>query len=200
MQPNIPDFFAAQQDYIAQMNNMLGVLRASQPLVGEIRALAHLALPAGWLACDGAEVSREQHAALFAAIGTAYGDGDGVTTFALPNLLGRVMRGAAPGDTGGADSVTLAVEQLPSHAHGVEDAGIDIAPGNVGVDPAPSVDPYYLTGVTTAASGPVTTVAPGENKSTLRGVNVVIAETGGGAAIDITPAYTGVLYCIYAGA
>ena len=191
MQPNIPDFFAAQQDYIAQLNNMLGVLRASQPLVGEIRALAHLTLPTGWLACDGAEVSREQHAALFATIGTAYGAGDGVTTFALPNLLGRVMRGAAPGDTGGADSVTLAVEQLPSHAHDVEVAltaaggqqspfdgavlGKGAGPASIYVQPANVTAPVALGGVTES-------------------------QIGGGVAVDITPAFTGVMYCIYAGA
>lgn len=55
------------------------------------------ALPPGWLFCDGSAVSRTTYAALFAAIGTAHGDGDGESTFALPDYRGRFMRGVDGG-------------------------------------------------------------------------------------------------------
>lgn len=56
-------------------------------------------IPAGWLACDGAAVSRTTYASLFAAIGTAHGSGDGSTTFNLPDYRGRFLRGVAEGQT-----------------------------------------------------------------------------------------------------
>lgn len=199
-QPNIPDFFAAQQDYIEQLNAMLGVMRASQPIIGEVRMLAHATPPAGWLVCNGMAVSRTDFAALYAAVGVAYGPGDGETTFDLPDFTGRVAVGAPPGETGGSSSIILMPDQIPAHSHGIDSASISVVPGNTAVDPAPGIDPYYLTGVTSSAAGPVTTTAPGATASKLRGIDISIAEAGGGEAIDITPAYTGVLYCIYAGA
>lgn len=94
--------------------------------VGSVVPFAGASAPAGWLACDGSEVPRSQYPALFAAIGTAYGEGDGSTTFSLPNLLGRVPVGAGSpdghvdfdlGHTGGEVEVALAVENLPAHKH-----------------------------------------------------------------------------------
>lgn len=84
--------------------------------------------PAGWLHCDGAAVSRTTYAALFSQIGTAYGAGDGSTTFNLPDLRGRVIEGAqAAGggitSTGGAATVALDVNNLPSHNHPTNDTG-----------------------------------------------------------------------------
>jgi microcystin-dependent protein len=79
--------------------------------------------PANWLLCDGTAVSRTTYASLFSAIGTAYGTGDGSTTFNLPDLRGRVPVGRNSGSfgtlgaTGGVESVTLTVDQMPSHTH-----------------------------------------------------------------------------------
>jgi microcystin-dependent protein len=64
---------------------------------GAMIAYAGAAAPDGWLLCDGTAVSRTQYAALFAAIGTAYGTGDGVGTFRLPDLRGRFLRGTDHG-------------------------------------------------------------------------------------------------------
>jgi microcystin-dependent protein len=96
---------------------------------GSIVAYAAAAAPSGWLLCDGSAVSRATYAALFGAIGKAYGAGDGGTTFNLPNLKGRAPVGRdagqsefdALGESGGAKSVTLTAAQSgsPAHSHGV---------------------------------------------------------------------------------
>lgn len=64
-------------------------------IVGEIKNYSGKSVPDGYLLCDGSAVSRTQYAALFSAIGIAWGDGDGSTTFNLPNLIDRVIWGAA---------------------------------------------------------------------------------------------------------
>lgn len=97
--------------------------------VGIVTQFAGATAPAGWLLCDGAAVSRTTYAALFAVIGTAYGVGNGSSTFNLPNLKGRVPvgRDAAQtefdvlGETGGAKTVKLTAAQsgVPEHAHSI---------------------------------------------------------------------------------
>lgn len=90
-------------------------------LTGEIMAYGGTSAPAGWLICNGTTVSRATYAALFAIIGTAYGAGDGVTTFTLPNLSGKFPRGASAasprGSSGGTDSQTLTTANMPLHTH-----------------------------------------------------------------------------------
>ena len=79
----------------------------------------------GWLMADGTAVSRSANSALFSAVGTAFGAGDGSTTFALPSPKGRVLAGMDTtqvefdllGETGGAKTVTLTSAQMPSHTH-----------------------------------------------------------------------------------
>ena len=66
---------------------------------GTMQMFAGNTIPAGWLLCDGSAVSRTNYAKLFSAIGTIYGEGDGSTTFVLPNLIDRVVQGAATAGT-----------------------------------------------------------------------------------------------------
>lgn len=84
--------------------------------------------PAGWLLCDGSTVSRTTYAALFAVIGATYGAGDGSTTFALPDMRGRVAAGAnasnALASKAGADSKQIARANLPAEKLNLEDNGI----------------------------------------------------------------------------
>jgi len=82
-------------------------------------------VPGGWLQCTGQPVSRTVYAALFAAIGVAYGPGDGSTTFTLPQLSdGRFPCGSTTrAGSGGEANHQLTAPEMPSHAHGVYDPG-----------------------------------------------------------------------------
>lgn len=97
----------------------------SEPFVGEIRMFAGNFAPRGWAFCDGQLLAVSQNDALFSLLGTIYG-GDGRTTFGLPDCRGRIPihAGHGPGLSerrlgakGGAEKVTLTVNQLPSHGH-----------------------------------------------------------------------------------
>jgi microcystin-dependent protein len=97
------------------------------PFLGEIRLVPFAFAPKGWALCAGQLLPINQNQALFALLGTTYG-GNGQTTFALPDLRGRVPLGAGEsaagsnyqlGSTGGQETIKLAVAQLPSHAHPV---------------------------------------------------------------------------------
>jgi len=89
--------------------------------VGDVKMTGRITAPAGWLLCRGQAIDREEYAALFEAIGTTYGAGDGATTFNVPDLRDRVAVGAwseAEGATGGAAAVALSPAEMPHHAHG----------------------------------------------------------------------------------
>jgi microcystin-dependent protein len=100
-------------------------LAQSTPYLGQIMIVPYNFAPIGWETCDGQILSISQNTALFALLGTTYG-GDGVTTFALPDLRGRVPIGMGQGpglssyvegETGGEETVTLTLSQIPSHVH-----------------------------------------------------------------------------------
>lgn len=91
--------------------------------IGSIYMFAGATAPAKFLVCDGSAVSRSTYSDLFAVVGTVYGDGDGSSTFNLPNLSGRVAIGSSLthslGSTGGSETVSLDSSSLPSHIHTV---------------------------------------------------------------------------------
>jgi microcystin-dependent protein len=92
----------------------------AQPYVGEIRIFAGNFAPAGWMFCEGQLLPISEYETLFNLIGTTYG-GDGQSTFALPDLRGRIPihfgNGFTLAETGGVETVTLTVPQIPAHSH-----------------------------------------------------------------------------------
>ena len=97
------------------------------PYVGEIRIFAGNFPPAGWMFCEGQLLPISENETLFNLIGTTYG-GDGQSTFALPDLRGRVPmhmgNSVVLAQTGGVETVTLTVQQIPTHSHLVQVAGV----------------------------------------------------------------------------
>src|SRR5688572_28917290 len=97
----------------------------STPYVGEIRMFGFGRVPNGWFSCDGSLQPISEYEVLYTLIGTTYG-GDGESTFALPDLRGRVPIHQGTGasgsnyilaETGGVEEVTLTVNQIPNHGH-----------------------------------------------------------------------------------
>lgn len=97
----------------------------SDPFIGEIRIFAGNFAPEGWALCNGQLLQISQNTALFSIIGTTYG-GDGRSTFALPNLQGRIpvsfgqgagLSNLVLGQSYGSEAVTLTANQMPSHGH-----------------------------------------------------------------------------------
>ena len=112
----------------------------ANPFLGEIRAFSFAFAPTGWALCNGQTMQISQNAALFSLLGTTYG-GNGVQTFQLPNLQGRVGihvgGGFAQGQTAGEEAVALTTAQLPPHTHSVNAAANGTA--NASNVPGPTV-------------------------------------------------------------
>ena len=92
----------------------------AEPFLSEIRIFSFDFAPKGWAMCNGQLLPINQNQALFALLGTTYG-GNGQTTFALPNLRGRVPihtgNGHTLGEAAGSSAVTVNIQQLPTHLH-----------------------------------------------------------------------------------
>lgn len=162
----------------------------SDPYIGQIAIVGFDFAPRGWASCDGQILSIAQNTALFSLLGTTYG-GDGQTTFALPDLRGRVPihRGQGPGlsnyslgQSGGSQTITLTTAQLPAHSHSVNAVTTD---GNTSIPtgalPAgtKTLDPEYsnLTSNTAMSTS-------------------MIGSTGGGQPVSIIQPYLTVHYII----
>jgi microcystin-dependent protein len=120
------------------------------PFLGEIRMFGGNFAPRGWAFCNGQILSISQNTALFSLLGTTYG-GNGQTTFALPDLRGRVPNhfGQGPGlsnytqgQVGGTENVTLLQSQLPAHSHSVN----AVAAGGNQASPAGALPAIESTG------------------------------------------------------
>ena len=127
----------------------------AQPYVGEIRMFGGNFAPAGWMFCEGQLLAISEYDTLFQLIGTTYG-GDGQTTFALPDLRGRLPlhqgNGFTLAQTGGVEEVMLSTTQMPNHEHTLvasSDIGTLLTP-NQNVLAQMAAKPYRAGSVTTS--------------------------------------------------
>lgn len=135
----------------------------SQPFVGEIRMFGFGRVPNGWFACDGSLVAIAEYEVLFVLLGTTYG-GNGQTTFAVPDLRGRLPlhqgqgQGLTPrviGMTSGTESVTLTTTQMPSHTHALVATSVAASldtPTATALPGAVSGETFYVSDVVTDAT------------------------------------------------
>jgi microcystin-dependent protein len=150
----------------------------SEPFIAEIRLFAGNFAPRGWAFCNGQILSIAQNTALFSLLGTTYG-GNGQTTFALPDLRGRVpiSPGQGPGlpsytlgQQGGAPSHTLITTEMPAHTHATQVSIKAFEDSFGGAGDSPSPTNHYWSSVASGApynSTSNTTMNPGAVQATL---------------------------------
>jgi microcystin-dependent protein len=161
---------------------------AQTPFLGEIDLVAFNFAPHGWALCNGQILPIAQNQALFALLGTTYG-GNGTTTFALPDLRGRraiSSDGTHPlGQLAGEESVTLVLNQIPSHSHTFianSAPGNALGPGSHYWASASQVNLYSTSAALTALSPLAIGFAggnqPHDNMSPYLVLNYIIALQG----------------------
>lgn len=170
-----------------------------QPFVGEIRIFAGTFAPLGWEFCAGQTLAIAQYDVLFTLLGTTYG-GDGVSTFKLPDLRGRLPLGQGNGQgltartmgqTVGVETVTLLANQIPAHNHTISatnSTATTITPGpNLLLGTIPSPSRFYDAGTANPpgkqpyAAGSIGAsggTQPHENLMPTASVNYIIATDG----------------------
>lgn len=170
--------------------------------VGFIQMSAAPFMPAGWIEADGSCLSQAAYPRLYNVYGTTYGVCDGVTEFGIPDLRGRVMVASGTGsgltnrylaETGGNETHTLTITEMPSHNHGVTD------PGHTHRVPKESVTLNAGVNVAQPAARTDNAAAPHitTNSST---TGISINNTGGGAAFSLMQPYFVLNFYIWTGA
>ena len=160
----------------------------AQPYVGEIRMFAGNFAPVGWMFCEGQLLPISENETLFQLIGTTYG-GDGESTFALPDLRGRIPihqgNGFILAETGGAEEITLTVNQIAAHSHPLlasSAAGQQSGPGNLVLAAVTGADIYSgdtpLVNMSPQAVGPVGGSQPHTNFQPYLCVDFIISLFG----------------------
>lgn len=167
----------------------------STPYVGEIRLFGFSRVPNGWFACTGQLVSIADYQVLYTLLGTTYG-GDGITTFGVPDLRGRVplhwgnLAGVGTfviGQTAGEEAVTLTGSTMPSHNHNLMATTATATTTTPGVAVMPAAiappDTYYMT-ASPSVQIAATSVSyqggglPHENRAPILAMNFCIAWAG----------------------
>lgn len=160
-----------------------------EPYLGQIQAFGFNFAPIGWAQCNGQLLSIAQNDALFSLLGTTFG-GDGQTTFALPDLRGRIIvhPGSGPGlspvqwgENGGHETVTLTTNQLPSHNHA---ASVAV---NTGSGEESTSTKYIASHASAFNEAPV-------QGAFLAGVNQI--NVGGNQPVNIQNPFLGMNFCI----
>jgi microcystin-dependent protein len=169
------------------------------PFIGEVVLFAGNFAPRGWALCEGQLLAINANQALFSILGTTYG-GDGRTSFALPDLRGRMatQQGTGPGlptvslgEKGGTPTNTLTVNQLPPHNHGVSgDVKLPVSANAVDSDD-PAGTYRGSTGSDSYSSSPSTGEYAGALENSLSTLN-----TGSGQSVNNMPPFLGLNYII----
>ena len=175
----------------------------STPYIGQVIAVGFNFAPVGFAACNGQLLNINEYDVLFAVIGTTYG-GDGITTFAVPNLNGRLAVGAqgqGPGLSNyplgmqvGTENVTLTTPQLPIHGHSVNAPLQAVTTGTASAGPvgklpatSPTAKPYAAAATAGATLSPQALTAtlsvvggsqPHSNLQPCVAMNFIIATQG----------------------
>lgn len=157
----------------------------AEPFLGEIRLFPFNFAPDGWQLCNGQLLPISQNSALFSLLGTSYG-GNGTTTFALPNLQGRVpvhvAQGGSAGQAQGEETHVLTLDEIPQHTHEL------LATSGAASTATAAGNAWAATGARNAyATAPTSTVALSPN---------ALASTGGGMEHSNMQPYTVGSYCI----
>ncbi|GGF26775.1 tail Collar domain-containing protein [Aliidongia dinghuensis] len=173
----------------------------AEPFLGEMIMFAGNFAPRGYALCNGQILSINQNTALFSLLGTTYG-GNGVTTFALPNMQSRITVGAGQGPglspynlggIAGEEAHTLQLTEMPTHTHNVmavangtangtnvPSTGVLLGTGTA-VETNSPAEPVYSTNAPSVAMGPLGTGGggqPHENRMPFLAVTWCIAITG----------------------
>lgn len=188
---------------------------SADPYVGEIILVPYNFVPRGWAICNGQLLSIAQYQALFSLLGTTYG-GDGVRTFALPNLVNRFALGvnnnAQLGQVAGNNSTTILATNLPPHNHVIAAqtvaATVTFTPqaSSAGGNTSSPTDAIWANANDTTTGGTLDTfaqnVAQPVNMKAIQGTAQVTiplqttSNTGSGQPINITNPYLGLYYII----
>ncbi|MCH2032238.1 MAG: tail fiber protein [Tenacibaculum sp.] len=191
--------------------------------LGEVKMFAGNFVPRGWALCQGQLMSISSNTALFSIIGTIYG-GDGRTTFALPDLRGRVARGtgngpglqpAIIGQKGGTEFKVLSLLEMPIHNHGAVFTPSANGPTNISIS-IPAVDDTGNTAepgntasfakIETSSGEELNVYSTANPDTTLRPFNataqitasgtISVGQAGGSQAFDNRQPYTTINYII----
>lgn len=163
----------------------------SEPFLAEVRIVGFNFAPRGWALCDGQILPINQNQSLYSLLGTTYG-GDGRTTFALPDLRGRVPIhvGASngthhsEGQKGGEETHTLAANEMPQHTHPMQ------AAQPPGANPAPVPNGKVL------AQAPATDPIYGDARNLVSLISSSIVNVGGGQAHNNMQPFLALNFCI----
>lgn len=175
--------------------------------IGEVRMVAYNFAPRSWAFCQGQLLAISSNSALFSILGTIYG-GDGRTTFALPDLRGRVpiQEGSGPGlpsyrlgQRGGQETVGLSVLNLPVHSHVIDSSGLSgHANFNANSDDSGNVDDPTNANMSLSASpmyGATADAAAGTSAAQIGG-SLTMASTGGSVPHDNMQPFIALNYVI----
>lgn len=219
-----PDVWDASESSIAMgyMEDLKAFIQELDTLtpVGTVIAFAGNDLPSGWLWCDGTAVERSEYNKLFSAIGIAFGEGDGSTTFNLPGMAGRAPIGAGLSDLGptydrgakgGEYQHELTINELPAHSHvspahshttnphtHTQAAHSHTVSGKLTTGNSPNGAQTGVNPVATSTDLTTTAVAPTINNANVvvNAATVTINNTGGGLSHNNMSPYVVMNYII----